>query len=102
MCIVTEIVTMKIVEGIEAEEFIKIVDNLEKEYHSKQPGFIDTELLFNDKNGEWMMIQHWDTMEHLSSASKQIFKNPVASTFVQAINPQTVKMTMLPQLKRWE
>ncbi len=101
MSIVTEIVTMKIVEGTAAEDFISIVDHLEKEYHSKQPGFIDTELLFNDKSGEWMMIQHWDTMEHLTSASKQMFKDPVASTFVQVINPQAVKMTMLPQLKRW-
>lgn len=101
MSIVTEIVTMKIVEGTAAKDFINIVDHLEKEYHSKQPGFIDTELLFNDKSGEWMMIQHWDTMEHLTSASKQMFKDPVASTFVQVINPQAVKMTMLPQLKRW-
>jgi len=38
----TEIVTMKTVDGISKDDFINIVDGLEKNFHSKQ-----NELLFN-------------------------------------------------------
>jgi len=35
MHIITEIVTMKILDGITNEDFINIVDGLENNYHSK-------------------------------------------------------------------
>ena len=101
MCIITEIVTMKIIDKITNEEFINIVDYLEKNFHSKQPGFIDTELLFNDKSNEWIMIQHWDTINHLKAASTKIFNDSEASVFVKCIDPKNIKMTILPQLKKW-
>jgi hypothetical protein len=49
MCITTEIVTMKTVEGVTKDAFLRIVDRLEKDFHSKQPGFINSELLHNEK-----------------------------------------------------
>jgi len=73
MQIITEIVTMKTVEGIGKDDFIRIVDGLEKDFHSKQQGFIDSELLYNDKTNEWVIIQHWDSLENLQSASKKMF-----------------------------
>ena len=63
MCTATEIVTLKTVEGITGDQFISIVDALEKNFHSKQPGFLDTELLYNEKADEWIMIQHWDSLD---------------------------------------
>ena len=98
MNIITEIVTMKTVEGITKSEFINIVECLEKDYHSKQPGFIDSELLHNSKTDEWIMIQHWNSMDSLQSASKKMFNNIITEPFVKSINPKSVKMIMLPQL----
>ena len=98
MGIMTEIVTMKTVEGVTKDDFIKIVDDLEKNFHSKQIGFIDSELLFNDKTGEWIIIQHWENLNNLQSASKKMFGNPVTELFVKSLNPKSVKMLMLPQL----
>ncbi|MFR8517717.1 MAG: hypothetical protein ACLVC2_07585 [Emergencia timonensis] len=46
---ITEIVTMKTIEDISREEFLAIVDGLEKNFHSKQDGFVDTELLEDKK-----------------------------------------------------
>lgn len=102
MSILTEIVTVKTVEGINNDDFISIVDSLEKNYHSKQPGFIDTELLYNDKDDEWIIIQHWGSLDDLKAASKSMFNNPITDTFVKALNPKSVKMTMLPQLGAWD
>jgi len=101
MNIITEIVTMKTIERIAKDDFIKIVDGLEKNYHSKQEGFIDTELLYNDKTDEWIMIQHWDNLDNLKSSSRQMFNNPITESFVKSLDPKTVKMLMLPQLGKW-
>lgn len=102
MCITTELVTLKLAQNIQREEFIAIVDGLEKNFHSKQPGFIDTELLYNDKNDEWIMIQHWASAEELNVASKKIFQDSAAETFVKSVDPKNIKMTILPQIQMWK
>ena len=101
MCVTTEIVTMKTVEGVIKDDFIRIVDELERDFHSKQPGFIDTELLYNEKAEEWIMIQHWDGLDNLHSASKKMFDNPTTERFVKSLVPKSVKMLMLPRLGSW-
>ena len=101
MEVITEIVTLKTAEGITKDDFVSIVDGLEKNFHSQQPGFIDTELLYNDKTDEWLIIQHWNSLENLHSASKKMFNNPITETFVKSLNPNSVKLIMLPQLGTW-
>ena len=101
MCIVTEIVTMKTVEGIAKEDFIQTVKELENNFHSKQPGFIDSELLYNEKTNEWIIIQHWNGLENLQAASRKMFNNPITSKYVKSLHPNSVKMIMLPQLGAW-
>lgn len=95
----TEIVTMK--TKVPSNEFINIVDSLEREFHSQQDGFLDTELLYDEQRDEWIMIQHWDSMEKLKAASKKIFHDQAAAAFVKALEPKSVKMKALPQLGRW-
>jgi len=102
MSIATEIVTMKTVEGVTKDAFTNIIDGLEKNFHSKQPGFIDTELLYNDETGEWIMVQHWVSIEYLKTASEKMFQDVAAESFVKALSPESVKMIMLPQLKVWK
>ena len=46
---ITEIVTMKIADGIAKEEFIHIFNELENKFHSMQLGFVDSELSHNEK-----------------------------------------------------
>lgn len=101
MSITTELVTMKTVDTIAREEFISIVSDLEKNFHTKQPGFIDTELLYDEENNLWMMIQHWETKEQLHAASKQMFKDSASEVFVKSLDAKAVKMTILPQIKVW-
>lgn len=102
MCITTELVTLKLASNITKEDFIAIVDELERNFHSKQPGFIDTELLYNSKGNEWIMIQHWESAEQLNAASKKIFQDIAAETFVKSVDPKTIKMTILPQIQMWK
>lgn len=99
--IITEIVRMKTIEGITKEEFIEIVDGLEKNFHSRQKGFVDTELLYHEEEHEWYMIQHWTSKEDLKEASKKIFTDKNAESFVKSLNTQSIKMLLLPQIATW-
>jgi len=101
MNIITEIVTFKSRDEIPKEEFIAITDGLERKFHSLQPGFINTELLWDEASGEWIMIQHWDSRETQKATSAGIFKSEAAEEFVKAVIPNTVKMRILPQIKTW-
>ena len=102
MSIITEIVTMKLADNAVKDDFISIVDGLEKNFHSKQAGFIDTELIYDEKNDLWIMIQHWESMEQLKAASKKIFTESTAEAFVKSVDPKNVKMTIAPQLGVWK
>jgi len=98
---VTEIVTMKWAEGISKEDFIKIIDNLECQFHSKQDGFIDTELLYDEKEDFWIMIQHWASAEQIKAASKKMFQDPVTEQFRSSIDPKQIKINVFPILGKW-
>ncbi len=97
----TEIVTMTLNEGISAENFLSIVNELEINFHSKQPGYLDTELLQNEKDGTWIMIQHWDCVENLKAASRKMFSDSSTEAFRNVLIPQNVKITIHPQLGTW-
>lgn len=101
MSIATEIVTMNTTSDITKEVFINIVEALERDFHSKQAGFIDTELLYDNESYGWTMVQHWDSMEQLKAASKKMFQDESAAAFVKALDPATVKMSILSQIKVW-
>ena len=102
MYIITEIVTMKLAVHLTKDDFIAIVDGLERNFHSKQSGFIDSELVHDQQSDTWIMIQHWETIEQLKEASKKIFTDSTAESFVKSLDPKSVKMTMAPQLGMWK
>ncbi|SES99197.1 hypothetical protein SAMN05660297_01121 [Natronincola peptidivorans] len=98
--IATEIVEFKFNPNLSDEECIGIVDELEVNFHSKQKGFIDTELA-KGKDGKWTMIQHWATMEDVKVVVKLMMQEPTTEAFRKAIDPTTVKMQLLEQIHTW-
>ncbi|MDB3085230.1 hypothetical protein C4097_11890 [Clostridioides difficile] len=102
MKIITEIVEFSVEENLSKGEFIEIVNDLEMKFHSIQPGFIDTELLHDEKSQNWIMIQHWDSMEDLKNSSSKMFKESSTEKFRKALKSQTVKMNIIPQIKSWK
>ncbi len=100
--IVIEMVEFKIISGVEDAEFIKIVDSLETNFHSKQKGFISTELTKGKEKGYWMMIQHWACMEDAKEVIKMMMKTPITEEFRKVLEPSSVKMSLLEQVRVWE
>ncbi len=99
---ITEIVKMKVLKELDKDEFVKIVDKLEKNFHSVQNGFIDSELLYHEEENEWYMIQHWETKNELIAASKKIFSDKNAQKFVESLDKKSVSMLIFPRIKSWE
>lgn len=98
----TEIVEFQVISGITDEESIKIVEYLEENFHSKQNGFIDTELVKVNEGSQWIMIQHWESIEESKEASKMMMKMPITENFRKSLNPKTVKIKYLNQVKKWK
>lgn len=101
MSVVTELVHMKTKELIIKTDFIQIIDDLERCFHSKQDGFIDTELLHDDKEDTWIMIQHWESLEHMKASSANMFKESATEAFRDAIEPKSISISVFPVLRTW-
>lgn len=101
MKFITEIIRMKTTEGILKEDFVKWVNELELQFHAKKTGYIDSELMFDEKKDEWVMIQHWSSMEDLKNASRKMFEESITENFRNALDPKSVKMTMYNQIQTW-
>lgn len=101
MSIVTELVYMKTKGLITKEDFIQIIDNLEHYFHSKQDGFIDTELLYDEKGDIWVMIQHWASLEQMKLSSVNMFKDSATKAFRDAIEPKSISISVFPMLRTW-
>ncbi len=99
--IVTEIVEFKVIPSITDEEVIKIVNSLEENFHSQQIGFIDTELIKGKEVSQWLMIQHWRSMDEVKEVVKMMMKAPITQEFRQTIDPTSVRMSLLKQVKTW-
>jgi quinol monooxygenase YgiN len=97
----TEIVEFQAAAEITDEDFIKIVEELEENFHSRQKGFIDTELVKDNEPHQWVMIQHWESVEKSKEASKIMMKTPSTEAFRRALDVKTIKIRYLTHVKKW-
>ncbi len=100
MC--TEIAEFQALAGISDENFIGIVETLEEDFHSRQAGFIDSELVRGDESSQWIILQHWDSAEQAKEASKKMMKDPITENFRKSLDPKTVKIRYLEHIQNWE
>ncbi|WZL72214.1 antibiotic biosynthesis monooxygenase [Clostridiaceae bacterium 35-E11] len=99
--ICTEIAEFQVISAISDEAFIRIVEDLEENFHSKQGGFIDSELVRGNEHSQWLIIQHWDSAEQAKAASKRMMKEPITGKFRESLDPKTVKIRYLSNVLNW-
>ena len=85
--IVTEVVSFTIAPGITDENFIQRVQDLEENFHKSLPGYLDSELA-KGKDGQWVMLMHWETLEQVKQASKLMMQTPSTEDFREALDPK--------------
>ncbi|MGO0807232.1 hypothetical protein ACTPEF_25325, partial [Clostridioides difficile] len=59
---------------------------------TKKEGILIECLIKRYPKGKWIMIQHWESIEDLKSASSKMFKDSSTEKFRKALKNQTVKM----------
>ncbi|ACZ08744.1 Uncharacterised protein [Sebaldella termitidis] len=100
--IITEIVYLESKTEIVESDFTEIINRLEKNFHSVQEGFIDTELLHTLGTNCWIMIQHWNSLENMKKSSSGMFKNAATEEFRNSINPEKVQIKTYEQKGIWK
>lgn len=86
-----EVITFKLNDGVDEQEFLKENEVVAKEYTPKQPGYVSRELGKGD-DGEWVVVVHW-TDSASAEASMGIFPtDPTAQNFISMMNMDTFRM----------
>lgn len=100
--VVTEIAQFNTMGDYNDDDFIKIIDDLEKDFHMDQQGYIDTELIKGKEKNSWIMIQHWRTMDEAKESSKKFVQSPQTEKFRMALDPRSVSLYFTDQIKSWQ
>lgn len=96
----TEIAEFETLPTISAADCLSIIEGLEKEFHSLQPGFISTQLL-QGSNNQWIMIQNWQSEAHAKDASKNLMQAKEAENFVRSLDPKSVRIRYFATAGKW-
>ena len=97
---IAEIAQFKLVAGTSDEDFLQEAEAVQKNFLEKQSGYINRELL-KDKDGLWMDILHWNSMEEAQKAAEVMMSDPATQGFMQKIDPSSVKMLHLKLMKKY-
>lgn len=62
-----EIATFKLARGTTSEQFASIDRAMERDYISRQPGFISRESAAGT-DGDWLVINHWKSAKDAEAA----------------------------------
>ena len=98
---IIEIAQFKLVAGVSEEDFLKEAEAVQKNFLEKQSGYIDRELLKSDDD-LWVDVLHWNSMGEAQKAAEVMMDDPATQGLMQKIDPSSVKMLHLEQVKSWE
>jgi glyoxylase-like metal-dependent hydrolase (beta-lactamase superfamily II) len=87
--VVLEIATFKLAPGTSAEQFAPIDLAMERDYISKQPGFISRESGAGS-DGDWLVVNHWNSVETADAAMKNFAGAPATQAFLSKLDVKTM------------
>jgi hypothetical protein len=87
---VVEIAMFKLKEGVDRDAFLATVEPTAAWLKSR-PGFVRRELL-EDREGQWIDLVHWSTLDDALAAGEDLMAAPEARGLLDAIDPTTVRM----------
>lgn len=90
---VAEVITVKLLEGSDADAFVAANQALEESYIVKQPGFIAREVAVSE-DGEWIIVVHWESAEDSAASIAKFESAPGVETFMSFLNFETMANTV--------
>jgi glyoxylase-like metal-dependent hydrolase (beta-lactamase superfamily II) len=89
MPVIIEIATFKLAPGTTAAQFAPVDQAMERNYISKQPGFISRESAAGD-DGDWLVVNHWKSVEDAEAAMVNFAGAPATQAFMSLLDPKTM------------
>ena len=89
MSLVIEIAMFNLAPGATVEKFAPIDHAMERNYISKQPGFIRRESGAGD-NGGWLVVNHWKTVKDAEAAMVAFGSAPETQAFLNALDAKSM------------
>ena len=90
---VAEVITVKLLDGSDADAFVAANQALEESYIVKQPGFIAREVGVTE-DGEWVIVVHWETEEDSAASIAKFEEAPGVETFMSFLDFETMANTV--------
>ena len=99
--IITEFVKFKGLENRSDEQIITASENFINDFHVKQDGFIDVELIKPFEGNDWMLIFHFENMEKVKAIGEKMRSSKEFGEFATAIVPGSISVSFNHKLKGW-
>ena len=99
---IIEITQFKLVDGVTEESFLQDTTNEQKGFLEKQAGYAGTRQLLKGDGGEWVDIVHWESLENAQKAQEAAMRSETCMPMFQKIDPSSIKMLHLEQIKSWK
>jgi hypothetical protein len=96
--IVVEVAQFKLKSSVNESDFLEASQVAQDGFLSKHSGYISREL-FKKEDGSWVDMVRWSSMEDAQEAMSKFMGDPSAKKFEEMIDPATVQMMHLTQVK---
>lgn len=84
MANIVELPSFTLKEGVSEQDFLLVHERFNKEFMSKQKGYISHKLL---RDGEkWFDLAIWESMEAMAKAFEDIYDNAAAAEYISLID----------------
>lgn len=100
--LIVEITQFKLVDGVVEEAFLQDATNVQKGFLEKQAGYAGVRQLLKDQEGEWVDIVYWESLEDAQKAQEAAMGSEICMPMFHKIDPSSIKMLHLEQVKSWE
>ncbi|MBN2772851.1 MAG: hypothetical protein JXR31_01290 [Prolixibacteraceae bacterium] len=99
---ITEFISFELSDGIGHEQLILQADRVVNEFHKKQDGYVDMELVCENSGKQWQMVIHYQTMDDIEKVKTNLPKSCAIKGFTELIRPGTMKVSFYGQKGKWE
>ena len=88
---VIEVASFQLKQGVTPAEFAVVDKAMEREYISKQPGFLSRESAVGPNN-EWLVIVHWKSLTDADASMASFEKAAPTAAFMAKLDASTMVM----------
>ena len=99
---ITELIEFKLKDTTNVNVLVEQLDKVYTEFHIKQDGYIDTELIENAQTGLWQMIHHYATMEDVEKLKDTLPHSEAIKGFSALVIPESFKVSFYKHQGKWK